>query len=238
MAKGQHKTDNHDLGFMIVPSFARDYELTGCRESLNVVSTAAHSLATRFSPAVGVIRSWAGARTKVYDLIQKYVDFVAVIDSMMNLQLLSFATLHTGDTRLAEIATTHAETILKHRIRANHSSYYLVNYGARDGTVRHQLTNQGYADDSTWARFKRGLSTALQPLYKWTRNPNFLDSAVRLADKFISRFDENAVVYWDPDAPRPGAWDVLAPTCASSSLLLLQSLIPARGDCFHRALRI
>jgi hypothetical protein len=238
MAKEQFKTDNHDLGFMIMPSFARDYELTGCREPLDVVINAARSLATRFSPTTGVIRSWAGARTKAYDLNQKDIDFVVVIDSLMNLDLLYFAALHTGDKRLAEIATIHAGTTLRNHIRPNYSSYHLVNYDARNGAVRHQLTNQGYANESTWARGQAWALYGFATVYKWTRSPKFLDAAIRIADYFISRLDEDAVVYWDFDAPRPGVWDVSAATCACSGLLLLHSLAPARGEYVHHALRI
>lgn len=234
MAKEQFKTDNHDLGFMIMPSFARDHMLTGSESSLQVVLNAAASLASRFSPVTGVIRSWAGARTKVYDLNQPDVDFVVVIDSMMNLDLLYYASQHTGDPRYAEIATTHALTTLKHHVRPNFSTYHLVNYDARDGSVRDQLTCQGYADDSTWARGQAWALYGYATAYRFSRREEFLDAAIKLADYFLSRVgkgevDSDAgVVYWDFDAPRPGVWDVSAAMCACSGMLLLRELAPQR----------
>ncbi|RSM08386.1 hypothetical protein CDV31_008199 [Fusarium ambrosium] len=243
MAKEQFKTDNHDLGFMIMPSFSRDHDLTGNRASLDVVVNAARSLASRFSPTTGTIRSWAGARTKLYSLDDPDVDFVVVIDSMMNLDLLYYAAHHTGDKSLADIATTHATTTLANHIRPNYSSYHLVSYDPnRQGVVRHRLTNQGYANESTWARGQAWALYGFAAVYQWTKDEKFLDAAIEIANYFLSRVDESngvdTIVYWDFDAPRPGVWDVSAAACASSGLLLLQQLAPDRCNYLESVLRI
>ncbi|RSL83304.1 hypothetical protein CEP51_004590 [Fusarium floridanum] len=243
MAKEQFKTDNHDLGFMIMPSFSRDYDLTGNRASLDVVVNAARSLASRFSPTTGTIRSWAGARTKLYSLDDPDVDFVVVIDSMMNLDLLYYAAHHTGDKSLADIATAHATTTLANHIRPNYSSYHLVSYDPnRQGVVRHRLTNQGYANESTWARGQAWALYGFAAVYQWTKDEKFLDAAIEIANYFLSRVDESngvdTIVYWDFDAPRPGVWDVSAAACASSGLLLLQQLAPDRCNYLESVLRI
>lgn len=238
LVREQFKTDNHDLGFMIMPSFARDYDLTGAADSLQVVINAARSLATRFSETTGVIRSWAGARTKEYDLNKADIDYVVVIDSMMNLDLLYYAAKHTGDDRLAEIATTHATTTLKNHVRRNWSTYHLVNYDARNGDVRDQLTNQGFANDSTWARGQAWALHGYASVYKWTKDPQFLEAAIKLSDYFLSRLDDDSIVWWDFDAPRPGVWDVSAATCACSGMLLLQQLAPERCQYLERVLKI
>ncbi|KEY70716.1 hypothetical protein S7711_09884 [Stachybotrys chartarum IBT 7711] len=229
MAKEQFCTDNHDLGFMIMPSFGRDFDLTGSRAALDVVVNAAQSLATRFDPNTQVIRSWAGARTKEYDLNNADVDFVVVIDSMMNLELLYYAAKHTGNARLADIATAHATTTLRNHVRDDCSTYHLVNYDARNGSVRNRLTNQGYANESTWARGQAWALYGYTSVYHFTKNPIFLDAACRIADYFLSRVDQEGphadVVWWDFDAPRPGVWDVSAACCASSGLIFLHQEI-------------
>lgn len=142
LAPEQHPTNNHDLGFMIIPSITRKSRLTASHASLGVVINAARCLATRYDPVTKVIRSWAGAKTKVYDLSDPAVDFAVVIDSMMNMDLLYYATEHTGETRLAGIAMTHAKTTLRNHVRDNYSTYHLVNYEAQDGFVRNRLTCQ------------------------------------------------------------------------------------------------
>ncbi|VUC23277.1 unnamed protein product [Clonostachys rosea] len=238
MAKEQFKTDNHDLGFMIMPSFSRDYDLTGNRESLDVISNAAKSLASRFSPETGAIRSWAGARTHEYHLEDPEVDFVVVIDSMMNLELLYYASKHTGNPKYAEIATTHASTTLANHIRSDYSSYHLVSYDSKNGNVRHRLTNQGYAHDSTWARGQAWALYGFSTVYNFTKEDRFLDAAIQIADYFLSRVGDDGVVYWDFDAPRPGVWDVSAATCACSGLLLLQEIAPERCNYLGSVLRI
>ena len=54
----QSRTDTHDMGFIIQPSLRKDWELTSNENSLKAVLTAAKSLASRYSSAVGAIRSW------------------------------------------------------------------------------------------------------------------------------------------------------------------------------------
>ncbi|VUC35193.1 unnamed protein product [Clonostachys rosea] len=243
MAKEQFKTDNHDLGFMIMPSFARDFDLTGNKKSLEIVIQTARSLASRFNPTTGVIRSWPGARTKEYDLNDTERDFVVVIDSMMNLELLYYAAKHSNDTSLADIATQHATTTLANHVRQNWSTYHVVNYDAKQkGVIRNRLTNQGYDHESSWARGQAWALYGYASVYQYTRDPKFLDAAINLAEYFLSRVDTSngvdSIVYWDFDAPRPGVWDVSAATCAASGMLLLQELAPERCNYVSRVLPI
>lgn len=249
LAKEQFKTDNHDLGFMIMPSFSRDHELTGSAESLDVVVQAARSLATRFNPVAGTIRSWSGARNKEYNLHEANDDFVVVIDSMMNLELLYYATHHAppasgGDgADLAAVATVHAATTLRNHVRGDASSFHLVNYDARRGVVRHRLTNQGYAHESTWARGQAWALYGFASVYRWTGEARFLDAAARMAEYFVAHTidDETgaAAPWWDLQAPRPGSWDVSGACCACSGMLLLAQLAPERcGHLVGKVLRM
>ena len=62
--------------------------------------------------------------------------YPVIIDNMMNLELLYFASKVTGDTRYAKIATTHAETTAKNQLREDYSNYHVVDYDT--------LTGMGY----------------------------------------------------------------------------------------------
>ena len=100
----QFTTTNHDLGFMIMDSFGHAYRLTGEQRYKEVVLQAAKSLATRFRPEVGLIRSWGD--------VDDLKDFTVIIDNMMNLRLLLWAAAHGGATQggtardLVKIATS------------------------------------------------------------------------------------------------------------------------------------
>ena len=75
------RQDTHDLGFMIQPSFRMDWELTGSKESLDVVDLAAENLMRRYDDRVKAVRSWDQQVTKRYSYTNKE-EFLVIVDSM------------------------------------------------------------------------------------------------------------------------------------------------------------
>jgi hypothetical protein len=76
------RTDTHDMSFIIQPALRMDWELTGNKESLKNVVTAAESLATRYDKRVGAIRSWDQAVNYRYKFTDMEKEFLVIIDSM------------------------------------------------------------------------------------------------------------------------------------------------------------
>ena len=111
LAAEQFTTSNHDLGFMLMDSFGQGYRLTGEPRYKAVVLQAAKSLAKRYRPEVGLIRSWGS--------IDDLKDYTVIIDNMMNLELLLWAAANGGTTQhgtaddLLKIATNHADRAMK-----------------------------------------------------------------------------------------------------------------------------
>src|SRR5258706_30437 len=138
-------TTTHDLGFQFMATYGNGYRLTNTASYLDVLKTAAASLATRYRKPVGVIQSW--------DRVQ--YDCPVIIDNMMNLHLLYFVSANGGDASFADFATEHAQTTIKHHFRPDYSSFHLVNYDSTTGAVIARQTVQGLSDDSAWARGQR-----------------------------------------------------------------------------------
>lgn len=67
---------------MLMPALQKDWELTGNRESLDFLITAAHSLATRFDKRVNAVRSWDTLVTKRQNITDQETNFLIIIDSM------------------------------------------------------------------------------------------------------------------------------------------------------------
>lgn len=76
------RRDTHDLGFIIMPALRLDWELTGNRQSLDTILTAAESLASRFDERMGAIRSWDQSFSKRYSITDREENFLVIIDSM------------------------------------------------------------------------------------------------------------------------------------------------------------
>jgi hypothetical protein len=229
MESQQHNTGTHDLGFMMMPAFYSDYKLRGSEHSRDIVVTSAHTLSSRWSETVQCIRSWDGMTSPRWDFSDKSENFLVIIDNMMNLDLLYRGTQLTGDPELARRATQHAKTTLKHHIRPDGSTYHLVNYDPKDGHVQGRHTVQGYSDNSTWSRGQSWGLNGYTTAYRFTRDPEFLTAAIKLAKYFVKRVeetdDDTGVVWWDFDAPRPpNVRDESAAMIACAGMLELYDL--------------
>ena len=122
---------------------------------------------------------------------------------MMNLELLFEATKLTGDSTYYNIAVSHADRTLKEHFRPDGSSYHVVDYDLKDGSVRHRQTAQGYADESAWSRGQAWAIYGYIMCYRETGDKRYLDQAIKTFDfmKNHPNMPEDLVPYWDMNAP-------------------------------------
>ncbi len=189
------KADNHDLGFMMYCSLGNGYRLTGNEEYKKVLLRAADSLATLYDLRVGTIHSWPGMREKMG------WPHNTIIDNMLNLELLFWAAKNGGGKQLYKIANRHAEVTMENQFRNDFSTCHVVVYDTITGNRIKQVTHQGYADSSMWARGQGWAIYGFTMCYRETRNPAFLETARKAADLYLSRLPEDMIPYWDFDAP-------------------------------------
>ncbi|KAF2792619.1 glycoside hydrolase family 88 protein [Melanomma pulvis-pyrius CBS 109.77] len=236
------RTDTHDMGFIVQPALQKDWELTGNPESLQSVIKAAYALASRYDDKVKAIRSWDVAINDRYSITDMETDFLVIIDSMCNLDLLYYVGHNQNDQSLIDIATQHADTIMSAILRPDYSSYHLVNFDPRTGEPKAKMTNQGYQDASTWTRGQAWSIMGFAQTYTWTRDQRFLETAIKCSQYFLGRLAEckgkhhhHLVPAWDfdapPDDPQEPLRDVSAGVIAANGLFIihqsLQSLPPA-----------
>ncbi|ASU36647.1 glycoside hydrolase family protein [Mucilaginibacter xinganensis] len=215
LAKEQYNTHTHDLGFMMYCSFGNAYRLDPKPGYRQILLNSAKSLASRFNPKTGCIKSWDS----------KPSDFLVIIDNMMNLELLFWATKETGDSTFYKIAVTHANTTMKNHYRADYSSYHVVNYNAQTGEVLQRKTAQGYADESAWVRGQTWGLYGFTVMYRETKDKRYLQQAQHIAGFILNNpnLPPNKIPYWDFNAPNiPNALrDASAGAIMASALLEL-----------------
>jgi len=153
-----------------------------------VVLTAARSLSSRYDPDVGAIRSWNGG------------NFQVIIDNLMNLELLFLAARHGGTTAsggssqdLYNMAVSHATKTLANHVRADGSTYHVVDYSPTTGAVLDKYTYQGKSDESTWARGQAWAVYGFTLVYRETSDPVFLEAARRTANYFLAHLPDDFV---------------------------------------------
>ncbi len=195
LEKEQFNTGTHDLGFMMYCSFGNGYRLTGDTAYRSIIIQSAKSLSKRFSPSTGVIRSWDHNRDKW--------EYPVIIDNMMNLELLFEATKMSGDSSFYKIAVTHANNTLKNHFRTDFSSYHVVDYDVKTGTMRKQQTHQGYSDASAWARGQAWALYGYVLCYRETKDERYLKQAEGIAHYILThpKMPADLVPYWDYDDP-------------------------------------
>jgi unsaturated chondroitin disaccharide hydrolase len=214
-------TSTHDVGFQILDSFGHGYDLTHRPRYLRIARRGARSLASRYSPTVHAIRSWGPLRGRHH--------FKVVVDNMMNLELLLWASRHGGPRSWTGRAVQHARTTVTHFLRRDGSVRHLVDFDPTTGGVLAFANPQGYRPGSTWSRGQawaiRGFATA----YAYTHRAAFLSAARRTARYYLTHVPADCVAYWDfdapdiPDAPR----DASAAAVAADGLEELAAIDPS-----------
>lgn len=199
----QYFTEHHDLGFMVYCSYGNAYRLTGEEKYKAVLVQAAKSLGTRFNAQVGSIKSWNGFGS--WDGENHY-KFPVIIDNMMNLELLFFASKATGDQSYRNMAIQHADNTLKNQLRPDYSVHHVVCYDPQSGEVLTKETSQGYSDSSVWARGQSWGIYGFTLCYRETGDPRYLHAATKMADYYINskNLPSDKVPYWDFNANEKG----------------------------------
>jgi len=221
--KEKYYSGNHDLGFMIFCSFGNAYRLTHNPAYKEVVATAAETLLKRYRPTINAIQSWGPLTDKKSQVI---------IDNMMNLELLNWVSDEWREPKFKVVAIDHANTTMKNHFRADNSSYHVVDYDATTGDVIKKRTAQGYSDESAWARGQSWGLYGYTMMYRFTKEPSYLEQAKKIATFILSKTDMPAdgIPYWDYDAPKTSTTlrDVSAGSILASALLELAQYVDGK----------
>jgi unsaturated chondroitin disaccharide hydrolase len=211
---------DHDLGFQLFCSYGNGYRLTGEKKYKQVILNAADTLATLFNPKVGTILSWPR------ELEPNNWPHNTIIDNMMNLEMLYWASANGGDKELYNIATKHAETTMKYHFRDDGSNYHVAVYDTITGDFLKGVTHQGYADETMWARGQAWAIYGFTMVYRETKDKKFLRFAEKVTDIYLARLPEDYLPYWDFDAPNipDEPKDASAASIVASALLELSHL--------------
>lgn len=193
---------DHDIGFMMYCSYGNANRLIPTLEYKDILVESAKCLATRFDEKTSAIKSWN--YRKAWNGRDEW-HYPVIIDNMMNLELLFYASKATGDKRYYNIAVKHAETTLRNHFREDYSTYHVVNYDPETGKVLYKGTCQGFSDNSTWSRGQAWAIYGFTMTYRETKDKRFLRAATKAADFFIKHLNENNLIpAWDFNVAQPG----------------------------------
>ena len=181
--------EHHDMGFLYVPSCVSAYKLTGDTKARRAALLAADQLISRFHPVGEFLQAWGELGAKD--------NYRYIIDCLLNLPLLYWASEETGDKRYEDIARRHIATCLKYSIRSNGSTYHTVFMNPETGAMSHGATCQGYNDDSDWARGQAWAVYGVALSYRYVRDPEYLKAFRRVIKFFLNGLPNDLIPYWD-----------------------------------------
>ena len=225
---------DHDLGFLVINSFLKGYEQTQSEQYKQIALACADSLATLFNPTVGTILSWPRH-------VKDYGGHNTIMDNMINLELLFWASENGGRQQFRDIAIRHAETTMKNHFRVDGSCYHVAVYDTLTGQFIKGVTHQGYADSSMWSRGQSWAIYGYTMVYRFTKDQRFLDFAQKVTDIYLKRLHETSDDYvplWDMDDPRglKAPKDASAACVVASALLELCGYVDeAKGNTYREA---
>ena len=181
--------NHHDMGFLYSLSCVAAYKLTGNQTGKDAAIRAADHLITRYQEDGQFIQAWGNVGADD--------NYRLIIDCLLNLPLLYWATEVTGDSKYADIAQRHIDTSLKVVLREDHSTYHTYYFEKGTGKPLYGETRQGYSDDSSWARGQAWgvYGTALS--YRYTKEESYKEIFYKVTDFFLENLPKDLVPYWD-----------------------------------------
>jgi unsaturated chondroitin disaccharide hydrolase len=208
---------HHDVGFIWKLSGVANYRITGNAASATKSLYAASTLASRFNVDGNYIRAWNGS--VVSDANKGWT----IIDTMMNLPLLYWASREIGDDRFAKVAMRHADMVLRDHIRPDGSVNHIVEHNENTGELVAVQRGQGYSETSSWSRGVAWAVYGMTLSHIHTGQQRYLDAAILAADHFIAECKKtNYLPAVDFYAPKePVYYDSTAGMCAACGLLEL-----------------
>ncbi|MGR9200698.1 glycoside hydrolase family 88 protein [Rhizobium leguminosarum] len=183
------ETDHHDMGFLYSPSCIAAWKLVGDEDGRRAAILAADQLIERFQPVGQFIQAWG--RKGVAE------EYRYIIDCLLNLPLLYWASRETGDPKYREIALIHARTTLGNSVRPDDSTYHTFYMDPVTGAPVRGATKQGYRDDSAWARGQAWAISGMALSYRYERIEEYRQTFDRLLAFYLNRLPADMVPYWD-----------------------------------------
>jgi unsaturated chondroitin disaccharide hydrolase len=217
----------------VINSFLKGYEQTHNEEYKRIALACADTLATLYNNKVGTILSWPRH-------VKDFGGHNTIMDNMINLELLFWASENGGSQRLKDIAISHADTTMRYHFRPDGSCYHVAIYDTQTGDFIKGMTHQGYADSSMWARGQSWAIYGYTMVYRYTKEQRFLDFAQKVTDIYLKRLHDTSndwIPIWDMDDPRgqQAPKDASTACVVASALLELCQYVDAEKGKEYRA---
>lgn len=223
------QVDHHDMGFLYSPSCVAGYKLIGSEAGKEAAIKAADQLITRYHPVGEFIQAWGPMNAPE--------NYRLIIDCLLNLPLLYWASEETGDVKYRDIAEKHIHTAVANVIREDDSTWHTFFFNMETGAPDHGATCQGYRDGSAWARGQAWGVYGMALAYKYTERKEYIELFRRVTEYYLAHLPKDLVPFWDleftdgDDQPRDSSSASIA---ACGILEMIKYLEPEEAEHYRR----
>lgn len=175
---------HHDVGFMWHITAGARHKILGDDDARVRNLFMASLLMSRFVLGGNFIRAWNSDEAENN----------TIIDTLMNVAQLYFASEITNDDRFKRVAMAHVDTTMRDHVREDGSTVHIVKHSRESGEKIKDIGGQGYDGDSCWSR---GLSWAVYGFtisYIHTGKKEYMETAIKCADYYISECEKSGYV--------------------------------------------
>ena len=189
--KNRINTDHHDMGFLYSPSCVVAYELTKNIKAKEAALMAADNLMNRFQETGQFFQAWG----KMNDPD----NYRLIIDCLMNMPLLFWASETTGINSYKNKAIQHIKTAMKNLVRDDFSTYHTFYFDMKTGLPIKGVTCQGNRNDSAWARGQAWGIYGSAIAYSKLKYDDYVNIFKGITDFFLAHLPADFIPYWDFD---------------------------------------
>lgn len=206
--KNKIGVDHHDMGFVFIPSCVAAWKIAGSEMGRDAAIMAADHLITRYHEKGKFIQAWG----KVNDP----ESYRLIVDCLLNIPLLYWASEVTGDKKYEEIAYNHFNTTIDVCCRADASTYHTYYFDPETGLPKKGVTAQGASDESAWARGQTWGIYGPMLTYIYKKNEKAMQVFKATSNYFLNHLPKDYVAFWDlsftdgDDEPRDSSSDAIA----------------------------
>lgn len=189
--KNKIDVNHHDMGFLFSLSCVAAYKLAGSERGKEAALMAADHLAERYREKGQFLQAWGN--------VGEPAEYRLIIDCLLNLPILYWASEVTGKKRYAQMAENHIKTAMKCILREDDSTYHTYFINMETGEPAYGVTHQGNRNNSAWARGQAWGIYGIALSYHYLRDDSYIDLFVRVTDFFIHHLPDDLIPYWDFD---------------------------------------
>lgn len=182
---------NHDMGFLYSPSCVAAYKLYGSEKGRDAALKAADYLVSRFQEKGEFIQAWGPIGDPSCQRL--------IIDCLMNIPLLFWASEESGLAKYREIALKHFNTSIHCVLRPDNSTYHTFYFDPATGKPLYGATHQGNRNDSAWTRGQAWGIYGSALAYRYTKSDEAKNVFHKTLGFFLEHLPDSIVPYWDFD---------------------------------------